>query len=150
MKRLLILTLFGLLAISCSHRNGAVSSSSKDMSMTFSAGTQAELDAGNQRINDYKQELLRQGFHEVSVSFYDETAGTAYVNSKEQFVLEGQYRNLKDLRVTLWATKRLTKDQPQLGGGVKASINDEQAERDFEELYKKVSFVVTGHAIDDL
>ena len=144
MKRLLILTLFGLMTISCSRGNSAVSSSSKDASMTFSAGTQAELDAGNQRINDYRQELLRQGFHEVSASFTDETSGTAFVNSKEEFVLEGHYRNLKDLRVTLWTTKRLEKDQPQLGGGVKAFINDEQADRDFEELYKKVSFVVTG------
>ena len=36
--------------------------------------------------------------------------------------------------------------QPQLGGGIQASINDGQDERDFEELYKKVSFVVTGYA----
>jgi hypothetical protein len=145
MKRLLTLTLFGLLAIGCSGGNRGAASSSKNSTMTYSAGTQAELDAGNQRINDYRQELLRQGFHEVSVSFTDKTADTSYVNSKEEFVLEGHYRNLKDLRVTLWTTKRLEKDQPHLGGGVKAFINDEQADRDFEELYKKVSFVVTGN-----
>jgi hypothetical protein len=145
MKRLLTLTLFGLLTISCSGGNSAVSNSSKGASMTYSAGTQAELDAGNQRINDYRQELLRQGFHEISFSVSDETANTSYVNSKEEFVLEGQYRNLKNLRVTLWTTKILQKDQPQLGGGVHASIRDEQADRDFEELYKKVSFVVTGN-----
>jgi len=113
--------------------------------MTHSVGTQAELDAANQRINNYKQELLQQGFHEVSVSFTDKTADTSYVNSKEEFVLEGPYRNLKGLRVTLWTTKRLEKDQPHLGGGVHASINGEQADRDFEELYQKVSFVVTGN-----
>ena len=145
MKRLLILTLFGLLAIGCSHGNSTVSNSSKGASMTYSVGTQADLDAGNQRINAYRQELLRQGFHEVSVSFSDETAGTAYVNSKEEVVLEGQYRNLKELRINLWTTKRLAKDQPQLGGGVHASIKDEQADRDFEELYQKVVFVVTGN-----
>ena len=145
MKRLLTLTLFGLLAISCSGVNRGVMYSSKGASMTYSAGTQAELDAGNQRINDYRQELLREGFHEVSVSFTDETADTSYVNSKEEVVLEGRYRNLKDLRVTLWTTKRLQKEQPQLGGGINASISDEQADRDFEELYKKVSFVVTGN-----
>jgi hypothetical protein len=146
MKRLLTLTLFGLLAISCSGGNRGAASSSKSSTMTFTAGTQAELDAGNQRINDYRQELLREGFHEVSVSFSDETANTSSVNSKEQFVLEGQYRNLKDLRVTLWTTKRLQKEQSHLGGGIDASIIDDQADRDFEELYKKVSFVVTGHA----
>jgi len=145
MKRLLTLTLFGLLAIGCAGGNRGAATSSKNSTMTYSAGTQAELDAGNQRINAYRQELLQQGFHEVSVSSTSETANTSYVNSKEEFVLEGHYRNLKDLRVTLWTTKRLEKDQPELGGGVRASINDEQADRDFEELYKKVSFVVTGN-----
>jgi len=145
MKRLLILTLFGLLAISCSRGNSGVSHWTKGASMTYSVGTQAELDAGNQRINDYKQELLREGFHEVSVSFTDKTADTSYLNSKEEVVLEGRYRNLKDLRVTLWTTKRLEKEQPHLGGGIHASVTDEQADRDFEELYKKVSFVVTGN-----
>ena len=145
MKRMLTLTFFGLLAISCSGGNRGAAYYSKGASMTYSVGTQADLDAANQRVNDYKQELLRQGFHEVSVSFSDKTADTSYVNSKEEFVLEGRYRDLKDLRVTLWTTKRLEKDQPHLGGGVHASINDEQADRDFEELYKKVSFVVTGN-----
>ena len=135
MKRLLTLTLFGLLAISCSNRG----SSSKGSSMSYSVATQAELDAGNQRINNYKQELLRQGFHVVSASFLDTVA-----NSKEEFILEGQYGKLKDLRVTLWTIKRLEKDNTELGGGIHASIQDEQADRDFEELYKKVSFVVTG------
>ena len=144
MKRLFTLTLFGLLAISCSRENSYVANSSKGSTMTSSVGTQAELDAANQRINEYRQELLRQGFHEVSASFSDKTDATSLINSKEEFVLEGQYGNLKDLRVTLWTTKRLEKDQPQLGGGIHASLNDEQANRDFEELYKKVSSVVTG------
>ena len=110
--------------------------------MTSSVGTQAELDAANQRVNDYRQELLRQGFRVVSASFLDKSG--LVENSKEEFVLEGQYGRLKDLRVTLWTTKRVEKDQPQLGGGIHASVKDEQADRDFEELYKKVSFVVTG------
>jgi len=112
--------------------------------MTYSASTQAELDAGNQRINDYRQELLQQGFREVS-SFSTHTSGAA-PNSKEEFVLEGQYRNLKNLKVTFLTTKLLEKDHPQLKGGVEAFINNEQADRDFEELYKKVVFVVTGYA----
>jgi len=144
MKRLLTLTLLGLLAISCTRERFSLSS--KGSSMTYTAGTQAELDAGNKRINDYRQELLRQGFHEVSSSFSTQTAGSSDVNTKERFVLEGRYRNLKDLRVTLWTTKRLEKEEPQLGGGIDASINNEQDNRDFEELYKKVSFVVTGYA----
>ncbi len=147
MKRLLTLTLFGLLAISCTRGNSAFSNSSKGSTMTYTAGTQAELDAGNKRINDYRQELLRQGFHEVSSSLNTQTAGSSDVNTKEEFVLEGRYRNLKDLRVTLWTTKRLEKEaSPQLGGGIHASIHNEQDDRDFEELYKKVSFVVTGYA----
>lgn len=36
--------------------------------MTFDAVTQAQLDQGNQRINAFKEELLRQKFRLVSVS----------------------------------------------------------------------------------
>jgi len=114
--------------------------------MTLTAGTQAELDAGNKRISDYRQELLQQGFHEISTSLTTQTAGSSNVNAREEFVLEGRYRNLKDLRVTLWTTKRLEKENSELGGGIHASINNEQDDRDFEELYKKVAFVVTGNA----
>jgi hypothetical protein len=144
MKRLLALTLFALLAISCSHGNGGIAHSSKGSTMTYSVGTQAELDAANKRINDYKQELKRQGFREVSVAFSDKTTSTSIVDEKEEVVFEGQYGTLKDLRVTLWTSKWLQKDQPQLGGRVNASLSGEQAERDFNELYKKVAFVVTG------
>lgn len=145
--RLLTLTLFGLLAISCSSGNSGVAHSSKGSTMMYSVGSQAELDAANQRINNYRQELLRQGFHERSASFSDKAVNTSLVNSKETYVLEGQYGNLKDLRVTLWTTKLLEKEQqPQLGGGIHASLGNEQADRDFDELYKKVSFVVTGQA----
>jgi hypothetical protein len=112
--------------------------------MTYSASTQAELDAANKRINDYKQELLRQGFREVSVAFSDRTTSTSIVDEKETVVLEGQYGKLKDLRVTLTTSKHLQKDQPQVSGRVSASLSDEQAERDFEELYKKVACAVTG------
>lgn len=143
MKRLLTLTLFGLMVISCTRNYSPFTNSSRSAAMNYSAGTQADLDAGNQRINDYRQELLRQGFREVS-TFVTHTSGVV-PNSKEEFVLEGQYRNLKDLKVTFLTTKLLEKDQPQLRGGVQASINNEQDDRDFNELYKKVSFVVTGN-----
>jgi hypothetical protein len=143
MKKLLTLTLFGLLAISCSRGNGGASSMSKGASMTYSVGTQAELDACNQRISDYRQELLRQGFRQVSDTFSD-TSGV-FTNSRDEFVLAGQYGKLKDLKVNFWSIKRLQMGQPQLGGGVHAFICDEQADRDFEELYKKVTFVVTGN-----
>jgi hypothetical protein len=143
MKRLLALTLFALLAIGCSDGNSAVSRSSKGSSMTYSVGTQAELDAANQRVHEYRQELMQQGFHEVSESFSDSIG--AISNSREEVVLEGQYGKLKDLQVTLWTTKHLQKDQTQLGGGIHASIVDEEADRDFETLYKKICFVVTGN-----
>jgi hypothetical protein len=143
MKRLLTLTLFALIAIGCSHGNTAVTRSSKGSSMTYSVGTQAELDAAVQRVNEYRQELMRHGFHEISTSL---TSSSVMSNSREEFVLEGQYGKLKDLQVTLWTTKYLQKDQPHLGGGVHASIVDDQADRDFEALYKKMCFVVTGNA----
>lgn len=144
MKRLLTLTLFVLLAISCSRGHGGISSSSKGASMTYSVGTQAELDAANQRVRDYRQELMRDGFHEISTSLV--TSSGVSSNSREEFILEGQYGNLKNLQVTLWTTKHLEKDQPHLGGGVHASIVDDQADRDFEALYKKICLVVTGNA----
>ena len=103
--------------------------------MTYTVGTQVELDQGNERINAFKEELLRQGFREVSASFSD---------SKEEFILEGQYGRLKDLRVTLWTNKRLQKEEPELAGGIHAFIRDEQADQEFEQLYKKVTSVVTG------
>ena len=143
MTRLLTVAILVLLASSCSH---GPSRSSKGSSMAYSVGTQAELDAGNQRINEFKQELLRQGFHEVSVAFSDKIFSPSLVNSREEVILEGPYGRLKDLRVTLWTTKFLEKEQPQLGGGIHASLSDEQADRDFDELYKKVSFVVTGQS----
>ena len=145
MKTLLALTLFGLLAINCSCEYRANTSSSKGSTMTYSVGTQAELDAANQRIKEYKQELVKQGFREVSTSFSD-TSGV-FSNSKEEVVFEGQYGTLKNLRVTLWTSTRLQKEQPQLGGRVNASLPNEQAERDFEELYKKVVYVVTGNSL---
>ena len=144
MNRLLTLTLFALLAVSCNHRSNGFSSSSKGSNLTSSVGTQAELDAANKRVNEFKQELLQQGFHEVSVAFSDKTSGTSIVDEKETVVLEGQYGRLEDLRVTLWASKWLQKDQPHLGGGVHASIVDDQADKDFEALYKKLCFAVTG------
>ena len=143
MKRLLTLTLLALITIGCSHGNTAVIHSSKGASMTYSVGTQAELDVAVQRVNEYRQELIRQGFHEISTSL---TSSSVISNSREEFILEGQYGKLKDLQVTLWTTKLLEKDRPHLGGGVHAYIVDNEADRDFEELYKKVCFVVTGNA----
>lgn len=144
MKKSLALTLFALLAVSCSQANSSVAHSSKGSTMTYSVTTQAELDAANKRINDYKQELLRQGFHEVSVTTSNRTVSTSVANETEKVVFEGQYGTLQDLQVTLWTSKWLQKEQPQLGGGVNASLTGEQAERDFDDLYKKVAFAVTG------
>ena len=144
MKRLLTLTFFALLAISCSRSNRGISHSTKGANMTYSVGTQAELEVANRRVKEFKQELLQQGFHEVSVAFSDKTSDTSIVDEKETVVLEGQYGRLEDLRVTLWASKWLQKDQPHLGGGVHASIVDDQADKDFEALYKKLCFAITG------
>ena len=141
MNRLLALTLLALLTISCSRGNSTVAHLSKGSSMTYSVGTQADLDAANQRVQEFKQELLQQGFHVVS-----KTSDTSIVDEKEEVVLEGQYGTLKDLRVNLWSSKWLQKGQPHLGGGVHAYIVDDQADRDFETLYKKVCFAVTGNA----
>jgi len=136
MKRLLALTLFGLLTLSCAVRSATVPNS-KGATMNYSVGTEAELVAANQRINNFNQELLQQGFRVVSGSFSDST---------DEFILEGEYGTLTDLRVTLRIGKRLQSEPPPFAGGVHASLRDEQDEREFDELYKKVCTVVTGQA----
>jgi hypothetical protein len=135
MKRFFALTLCALLASNCSTGSQDVKSYNKGYTMTYGVGTQDELDQANQRINTFKEQLVRQGFRHVSVSFSD---------SKEEFILEGEYGRLKDLRVTLTTNKRLEKDTPELAGGIRAFVRDEQADQEFEDLYKKVISVVTG------
>lgn len=144
MKRLLALTLFALLAISYSCRYNHTPNHSRSMSMSYSVRTQAELDAANQRMSEFKRQLLQQGFREVAALPSDEQVSVPVPHSKEQLVLQGQYGTVKDLRVTLWTIKHLEETQTDLAGGVSAAFSDEQANRDFEELYKKVAFAVTG------
>ena len=135
--RLLALTLIGLLSISCVNQSTSHVPMSKRATMSYSVGTQAEMDATNQRINEFKQELLRQGFHDESRSVSD---------ASNEFILAGQYGTLTDLRVTLRTAKRLQNEPPPFAGGVGASIRDEKADREFKELYTKVCSVVTGAA----
>jgi hypothetical protein len=141
MKQTFTLTLCALLTISCAIAIGCstatyqVKSLTKGATMTYGVGTQSELDEGNRRITAFKDELLHQGFRQVSVSDS---------NTKDEFVLEGLHGTLRDLRVTLWTGKTLLTDAPELGGGIQAFVKDEQADREFEELYQKVVVVVTG------
>jgi hypothetical protein len=130
-KRVFVLIACGLLAIGCSRLNPT----GKSRTISFTASTQDQLNEGNKRINDFKQELLTQGFRVVSSSSSD---------SKEQVILEGRYGALKDLKVTLWTGKRLEMKESQLGGGIDASIVSKEAEQEFDELYRKVVLIVTG------
>lgn len=139
MKKLFALTLLALLATHCSiGPPQRYNPSSKGATMTYSVGTQAELDEANQRINAFKQELLQQGFRRVSVSFS---------NSAEISILEGQHGRLKDLRVTLKTNQQLQDEKPQLSGGIQASLQDAEADKEFEDLYNRVVLVVTGHPL---
>lgn len=140
MKRLFALTLYALIAINCSNRN-TYPISSMGSTMNFDADTQAQLDQGNQRINAFKDELLRQGFRQVSSSTLHSSEGSA----REEVILEGQHGRLKKLRITLVTNTGLQKEGPELAGGVFASISDEQTRQEYEDLYKKVSAIVTGN-----
>ena len=140
MKRLFALTLYALLAINCSNRN-TYPVSSMGSTMNFDADTQAQLDQGNQRINAFKGELLRQGFRVVTSSTFHSSEGS----SREEVILEGQHGRLKKLRITLVTSTGLQKEGPDLAGGVYASISDEQTMREYQELSKKVSAIVTGN-----
>jgi len=129
-RRVFALIAFCLLATGCSGQQ----SSGRGSTMTKTVTTQAELNEGNQRINEFRQELLRKGFRVVS-SFSSD--------SKEQVILAGRYGALKDLEVTLWTGKRLETKEPQLGGGIHALVSKE-SEREFDEFYKRVVKVVVG------
>ena len=133
MNRLFALTLYILLLTTCSiqHRNAGT----KGSTMRFSVSTEDELYQANQRIREFKDELVRQGFREVSVSF---------ASNKEEFVYVGNYGKLTNSRVTLRTNKVLAEEEPELSGSVNAYVRDEAADRDFESLYKRVSTVVTG------
>ena len=133
MNRLFALTLCILLTTPCSIHHG--NAGTKGSTMRFSVSTQDELDQANQRIHEFKDELVRQDFREVSVSTS---------NIKEEFVLEGEYGKLKSLRITLRANKVLAEEEPEFSGSVAAYVRDETADRDFESLYKRVATVVTG------
>jgi len=135
--RLLVLTLLGLLILGCARQQATKVPMSKGATMTYSVGTQADLDATNQRINQFKQDLLQRGFHDESRSISD---------ASEEFILAGQYGTLSDLRVTLRTARRMQSDPPPFAGGIHASVKDEQADREFNELYEKVCSVVTGQA----
>ena len=137
MKKLFALTLCVLLTSGCHPRQGYFPTG-KGSTMTLSVQTQAELDQANQRINAYKQELLRQGFREVSIST---------INSAEVSVLEGRYGRLKDLVVTLKTNQQLEEDKPEVSGGIHASLSDPEADKEFDDLYKKVVLVVTGRPL---
>lgn len=104
--------------------------------MNYYVETQAQLDQGNQRIDAYKEELLRQGFRLVSVSSF---------NSRKEVILEGQQGRLKQLRVRLLTNTSLEKEAPELAGGIYATISDELAMQEYEELSKKVNAIVTGY-----
>lgn len=141
MKKLFILTLIGLVAFSFSFIRCGKPNFSRNSTMNFSVNKQADLDAANHRIAEFKQDLLRQGFREVSISFLDSEE-----QSKEQSILEGEYGTLEDLQITLRTVKRLENDKAELAGGVEAALRDKQAEQEFDELYKRVCLAVTGHA----
>lgn len=132
-KRVFALIACGLLVVGCARGNYYGKSSTMDSTVI----TQDKLDEGNRRINEFKQELLSRGFREVSIASSD---------SKERVILVGRYGVLKDLEVTLWTGKRLEMKEPQLGGGISASIVSKEAEQEFDELYRKVVSVVTGES----
>ena len=135
MKKLLTLTVCALLTINCAARK-KYPIGSMDTTMNYYVETQAQLDQGNQRIDAYKEELLRQGFRLVSVSSF---------NSRKEFILEGQHGRLKQLRVRLVTNTSLEKEAPELAGGVYATISDELAMQEYEEFSKRVNAIVTGY-----
>ncbi|HEX7335247.1 MAG TPA: hypothetical protein VF290_27345 [Pyrinomonadaceae bacterium] len=148
MKRFFTLTFCTLLALSCVNRN-KYPLSSMNSTMNFHAGTQAELDEGNQRINAYKEELLQQGYRLVSTSTFHSSSSSnsdfnSSSNSRKQVILDGQHGRLKQVRITLLTSTSLVDEGPDLAAGVYAAISDEQGMQEYNELYGKVVGIVTG------
>ena len=115
---------------------------------TYVASNEAELKAGVQRINDFKQELLGRGLRVISngstgFSTGDEK-GTTRRGSKETVVLKGDYGKLRDIEVTLWTSDSLAVDPPRLGAGIKARFGKAE-EDEANALRDRLRFVVTGY-----
>lgn len=132
-KRVFALIVCTLLAIGCSQEEPE----GKGASRTHIVATQDELDEGIRRIDQFKQELLKQDFREIHSLRSSET---------EKTTLKGRYGSLRDLEVTLWYGKKLESEEPHLGGHIYATIISKEADKEFDELYKRVETVVSGKA----
>ena len=131
-KRVLALIACTLFAKGCSTESRRDRMTS---SMSSIASTQDRLNEDNQRINELKQELLKQGFG---------VAASDTSDSKEQVILKGRYGKLKDIEVTLWTGKQLEIREPHSGAIISATITSDEAEREFRDFSSKVSSIVEG------
>ncbi|MCU1267125.1 MAG: hypothetical protein JWM21_3443 [Acidobacteria bacterium] len=106
---------------------------------SFTAGNDAELKEGAQRISNFKQELIGRGLRVISSGTYSSAKG-----SRQQFVLTGDYGHLHNLEVTLWTSDRLDADKPHLGAGAQTRIRNETEEQEFRLLEKRLRLVASG------
>jgi len=113
----------------------------KAATISYAADTQQHLDECNQRLNEFKQELLSKGFREVSSSKSD---------SEDQAMLKGDYGALKDLEVTLWTFKQADSEKSRIIARIKAYVEGEEASREFNRLRKKIDSLPTGMKISEL
>jgi len=107
---------------------------------SFTAGNEAELKEGAQRITAFKQELIGQGLRVISSS----TGVSSTGGSREQFILTGDYSHLHNVEVTLWTSNRLDMDKPHFGAGAQTRIGNETERQEFSSLEKRLRLVVTG------
>jgi hypothetical protein len=130
-KRALLLIACSFIAVSCDGR----SVPSKATYSTFTAGNEAEVREGSRRTREYEQELLHQGFRVISTTNSD---------LSEKIDLKGDYKDLKNVEIRLSIGKKLEMKGPYFGGDLRAFLPDSTAEREFEEMEKRLHLAIQG------
>jgi hypothetical protein len=134
-KSAVIVASFLLLLTGCSSGRSAGMGHTE----SYTADNEIDLKKGNQRIRNFKQELLAQGLRVISSGTSSSPAG-----SREQFILTGNYGQLRDLEVTLWTSSSIVAEKPQLGAGARTQIRSDAEEQEFRLLEKRLRLVATG------
>ncbi len=119
---------------------GTESTHGKGMTHTFNFGdNEARLQQGIARIQAFEEELRAEGFRQLS-----ESVASSATYEKRKVTLEGRYRHLGTVEVTLWTNTGLNTEEPQIGAGFDADIRNDASELAWEELSARFRRAVQG------
>jgi len=144
MKILNVLVALTALSIGCSSLIVGRRHDEKTYTDTYTAANEAELKEAVRRVNEFKQQLLEAGFHEIS----SESASSVGGGTRIKKILKGTYGNLHNVEITLWTSDKIdsSMDNKHIGAGAHSEITSNADEQEFEALVRKLQFVTTGHS----